>query len=393
MRLANLRAVLADGVLEDAYLDIYDGLIQDIGQGQAKADLDANNYLLLPGLIDLHGDMIERDVEPRPKAYFPTRLALFELDKRLASLGITTAYAAISFAETNKRQYLRSEERAKDTIHLIHNLKNELLVDKRIHARFEITNLEAPRILQELVRNEQLDMISINDHTPGQGQYRDLERHIQHVSAWRGVTEESFRKEVTKRLERLKENPPSWDVIRTICEEAQAQGIVLASHDDDTIEKVNLVAGLGVSISEFPVTLEAAHQAKRKGLYTIMGAPNAFRGQSNTGNLSAMDALSEGVLDILASDYYPAAMLHIIFKQSVLPLHEAVKLVSSNAAEAANLSDRGSLEVKKRADFVLLDDSGELPRVKATFAKGKLIYSDGSLAIPQAKPRKHLVCT
>lgn len=382
MRLANLRAVLPEGVLEDAYIDIENGLIQELGQHK-KGGIDAQNYLLLPGLIDLHGDMIERDVEPRPKAYFPTDLALFELDKRLAALGITTAYAAISFAEANKKQYLRSEERARDTIQLINSLKAELLVDTRIHARFELTNLSAPRILHELLETEQLDMISLNDHTPGQGQYRDIEKHIQHVAAWRGVSEESFRKEVLERLERLNQNPPSWDVIQALCAEAKAKAIVLASHDDDTEAKVNLVANLGASISEFPVTLEAAKAAKNKDLFTIMGAPNAFRGQSNTGNLSALEAIEEGVLDILASDYYPAALLHIVFKlkQKGLALHEAVKLVSSNPAKAARLHDRGSLELGKRADFILIDDSQNLPRVRATLSNGKLIYSDGSLTL------------
>ncbi len=393
MRLANLRAVLPETVLEDVFIEIDNGIIQAIGQTQ-NGGIDAQNYLLLPGLIDLHGDMIERDVEPRPKAYFPTDLALFELDKRLAALGITTAYAAISFAEANKKQYLRSEERASDTIQLINSLKDELLVDTRIHARFELSNLNAPQILHKLLETEQLDMISLNDHTPGQGQYRDIEKHIQHVAAWRGVSEESFRKEVLERLERLNQNPPSWDVIRSLCAEAKSKAIVLASHDDDTTAKVELVANLGASISEFPVTLEAAGAAKDKGLFTIMGAPNAYRGQSNTGNLSALEALEEGVLDILASDYYPAAMLHIIFKlnKQGMPLHEAVKLVSSNPAKAAKLNDRGSLELGKRADFILLDDSQGLPRVRATIANGKVIYSDGSLALSSFKKQNmHLV--
>ncbi len=337
----------------------------------------------MPGLIDLHGDMVERDVEPRPKAYFPTDLALFELDKRLAALGVTTAYAAISFAESFNTAYMRSEERARDTIHLINSLKAELLVDTRVHARFEVTNHGAPRILHDLLRDEYLDLISLNDHTPGQGQYRDLEAHVKHVSAWKGVDEEAHRKELLERLAQLEQNPPSWEVITGVCEEARAAGIVLASHDDDTPDKVDLMASLGASVSEFPVTLEAARAAKARGLYTVMGAPNAFRGSSNTGNLSAMDALREGLVDVLASDYYPAAMLHIIFKLGdLMPLHSAVKLVSENAAAAAGLTDRGRLEVGKRADFVVVEaGEGRLPRVRATFSKGRCIYSDGTLPL------------
>ncbi len=395
MRLANLRLVLPDGILDNGYLDIEEGVIADIGQDASKFDLDGQGCYALPGLIDLHGDMIERDVEPRPKAYFPIDLALFELDKRLAALGITTAFAAISFAETRKMAYLSSEERARDSIHLINSLKDELLVDTRIHARFEITNHGAPRILHELLENEHIDLISLNDHTPGQGQYRDLEAHIKHVAAWQGVSEDAFRTEVLERLERLSENPPSWDVIHGICEEARHHGIVIASHDDDTVDKVDLITSLGASLSEFPVTLEAAREAKRRGLFTLMGAPNAYRGQSNTGNLSAMVALREGLVDILASDYYPAAMLHMVFKLAVdriLPLHEAVKLVSSNAANAAGLFDRGSLELEKRADLVLVEARpGKLPRVRASFAKGKPIFWDGKLELQTFAASKVMV--
>jgi alpha-D-ribose 1-methylphosphonate 5-triphosphate diphosphatase len=393
MLIHNVRVVLPDKVTASGYLHCAEGQIVALGEGdvprQHRKDygnvIDGQGCLVLPGLIDLHGDMIERDVEPRPKAYFPTDLALFELDKRLAATGVTTAYAAISFAEGRKMTYLRSEERARDTIHLINSLKDELLVDMRIHARFEITNHGAPRILHELLDHEHLDMISINDHTPGQGQYRDLEAYIKHVASWKGVSEDAFRVEVFERLEKLDQHPPSWDVIHGVCEEAKRQNIVIASHDDDTVDKVDLVARLGATVSEFPVTLEAAREAHQRGLSIIMGAPNAFRGQSNTGNLSALEVIQAGLVDVLASDYYPAAMLHTVFKLSnegTLPLHDAVKLVSYNAAKAARLHDRGSLEQGKRADLVVVDDrSSAMPRVRATVAKGKLIFWDGSLKL------------
>ncbi|MEM6428381.1 MAG: alpha-D-ribose 1-methylphosphonate 5-triphosphate diphosphatase [Deinococcota bacterium] len=392
MLIHNVRVVLPDGVTASGYLQCAEGQIVALGEGDVpkhghKNDdlvIDGQDCLVLPGLIDLHGDMIERDVEPRPKAYFPTDLALFELDKRLAATGITTAYAAISFAEGRKMTYLRSEERARDTIHLINSLKHELLVDMRIHARFEITNHGAPRILHELLEHDHLDMISINDHTPGQGQYRDLEAYIKHLASWKGVSEDAFRGEVFERLEKLDQHPPSWDVIHGVCEEAKRQDIVIASHDDDTVDKVDLVAGLGATISEFPVTLEAAREAHNRGLSIIMGAPNAFRGRSNTGNLSALEVIQAGLANVLASDYYPAAMLHTVFKladEGILSLHEAVKLVSCNAAKAAKLDDRGRLEHGKRADFVVVDDNGALPRVRATVSKGKLIFWDGTLTL------------
>lgn len=389
MRLANLKAVLPDGILDDACIEIKDGLIIDICQDITRdGDIDGQGFLLLPGFIDLHGDMIEKDVEPRPQAYFPTDLALYELDKRLAALGITTAFATISFSETKKTAYLRSEERARETIELINRLRSTLKVDTYIHARFEITNQSAPAILEDLLDRQLIHLISLNDHTPGQGQYRNIEAYIKHVSAWKGVPEETFREETMRRLEQQKQNPVNWDSVQTICEQAKANNITIVSHDDDTPEKVSLLSSLGATISEFPVTLEAAKAAKAQDMYTIMGAPNAFRGGSNTGNLSALKALEHGLLDILAADYYPAAMLHSVFKLSdegILQLHEAVKLISTTPAVAMNLEDRGSIELGKRADFVLVDNH-RLPQVKATFSKGKLIFSDGTLAHCQIVP-------
>jgi len=381
--LTDVSLVLPDGVLEGASLRFEDGLIAELRDGPAPhADVHGRGCLLLPGLVDLHGDMLERDLEPRPKAIFPTDLALFELDKRLAGLGVTTAFAAVSFMESRGRGHLRSEERARDIIGVINRLRETLLVDMRVHARFEITNPNAGSVLSKLLEKRQVHLVSLNDHTPGQGQYRDLERHIRHIAAWRGISEEEARQQALERVARVKEQPPSWTIIRDICERAARQGLIVASHDDDTVQKVDLVADVGVALSEFPVSFEAAREAKRRGMRVVMGAPNAYRGHSNSGNLSAQEAIREGLVDILASDYYPAALLHAVFKlaaEKVLPLHEAVKLVTQHPATAAGLQGRGSLEVGKRADLVLVEP-GTRPRVRGTLRAGRVIYWDGHLA-------------
>jgi alpha-D-ribose 1-methylphosphonate 5-triphosphate diphosphatase len=219
------------------------------------------------------------------------------------------------------------------------------------------------------------------DHTPGQGQYRDIERYIHTMIEWRKtrsgqmVTEAELRAQIQERQDR----PKSWEMVSEVARLAQERLIPLASHDDDTEDKVEFVTSLGTTISEFPVTLEAAQAAKARGLHVIMGAPNALLGRSNTNNLSALDGIKAGVVDILAADYHPAAMLQSacgLAAKGILSLPEAIKLISLNPANAAGLLDRGSLEVGKVADLSLVE-MGERPRVRATLRRGKPIFWDG----------------
>ncbi len=381
MWLSDFRVVLPDQILERASLRIEAGLIADIVEGPApRSDLSGRGLTLFPGIVDLHGDMLEREIEPRPKAILPIDLALFELDKRLAATGVTTAYAAISF-HWHTHITLRSEEWAREIIATVNRLRASLLADFYVHARFEVTNFEAGPVLTNLLEANQVHLISLMDHTPGQGQYRDIERYIHTMIEWRKtrsgvtVTEAELREQIQQR----QDHPKSWEMVSEVARLAQERSIPLASHDDDTEEKVEFVTDLGTTISEFPVTIEAAQAAKARGLHVIMGAPNALLGRSNTNNLSALDGIKAGVVDILAADYHPAAMLQAacgLAAQGLLPLHEAVKLISLNPANAAGLHDRGSLEVGKLADLVVVEMS-ERPRVRATLRRGKPIFWDG----------------
>ena len=185
--------------------------------------------------------------------------------------------------------------------------------------------------------------------------------------------------ELRAQVQELQSRPKSWEVVNQVAEIAKQRSIPLASHDDDSVEKVEFVSSLGTTISEFPVSLESGHAAKARGMHVIMGAPNALLGKSNTNNLSALDGIIAGVVDILAADYHPAALLqaaHSISSKEILPLPEAINLISLNPANAAGLVDRGSLAVGKLADLVLVE-MGEYPRVRATLRGGKPIYWDG----------------
>jgi alpha-D-ribose 1-methylphosphonate 5-triphosphate diphosphatase len=381
MWLSDFRLVLADRIIERGSLHVSDGHIAEIIEGPApQADFLGQGLTIFPGIIDLHGDMLEREIEPRPKAILPIAMAVHELDKRLAATGVTTAFAAISFHwHTHIR--LRSEEWAREIVATVHRLRDELLTDMYIHARFEVTNPEAGPVLKQLIAVESVHLISLMDHTPGQGQYRDIEHYVHTMVEWRKLRSggDVSEAELRAHVQELQSRPKSWDVVNEVAAIAKQRAIPLASHDDDSVEKVDFVSNLGTTISEFPVLLESAVAAKARGMHVIMGAPNALLGKSNTNNLSALDGIKAGVVDILAADYHPAALLqavHSISAKGILSLTEATRLISLNPANAAGLTDRGSLAEGKIADLVLVE-MGEYPRVRATLRRGKPIYWDG----------------
>jgi alpha-D-ribose 1-methylphosphonate 5-triphosphate diphosphatase len=381
MWISDLRMVLPDRVIERGALRIIDGTIVTIIEGNAPEGsvISAHGLTAIPGIIDLHGDMLERDIEPRPRARFPVELAMHELDKRLAATGITTAYAAVGFAW--RKSDLRTQEGAIQIIETLNQIKHTLLTDCKIHARFEVNNPDTVPLLDSMLRRGLIDLVSIMDHTPGQGQYSDTERYTQFLKEWLGFTEEQLAPiyaRMAEKIEIIQTQPRDWSLAKAIIDTALAHDVVVASHDDDTVEKVETQHTMGVSIAEFPINLESARAAQARGMHIIMGAPNAFRGESNTGNLSALDGIGAGVVDILATDYYPAAMLHSAWKiarSDVLDLPAAVRLITANPADAVGLTTRGRLAVGCAADIVLLED-GETPRVRATLRNGEVIYSD-----------------
>lgn len=384
MWLSDLKIILPDRTLDRGSLCVEGDRIVEVREGPvAGADWDMHGITALPGVIDMHGDMIEREIEPRPGVHLPFDMALVELDKRLASNGVTTAYAAISFAELFDKRELRREERAREIVAAIAEHHAALLVDMRVHARFEVTNRRASPVLIELIDRGQVDLVSVNDHTPGQGQYRDLERYARTIADWRSVSADTAASMTRDRIAQLQATPPAWDVVREVTSLSAQHRLPIASHDDDTEEKVGFMAALGATISEFPVTPEAAQAAKRHGMHVVMGAPNALRGGSHSGNLSAMDAIAAGLVDMLAADYHPAALLQAIYvieKRGVLPLHAAARLIGQNVAEALGLRERGAIAPRHYADLAFVEEGTVRPRVRATMRDGRFIYLDSVAA-------------
>lgn len=381
MWLNNFKIVLADKVIDNGAVRIENGVIADISaEPVTEATFEGGGRLLMPGFVDLHGDMVEREIAPRPNAMMPIDFGLHELDKKLAASGVTTAYAALSFATESVYGHIRSLENTRAIIQGIHRLKGHTLVDHRVHARYEITNLVAAPVLEKLIEDDLIDMVSLTDHTPGQGQYNDVPAYIERMVAQRGISREAAAEVVARRIA-LRNNAEVDARLREITDLSLKHKLSLASHDDDSAAKVNEMHDFGVTISEFPVTLEAAEEAHRRGLWTLMGAPNALRGLSMTGNLSALDAARAGLLTIIAADYHPAAFLSATFKIADAMggnLAAAVAMASLNPARAAGLTDRGEIAVGQKADLIAVD-TGAVPRVRTTFRNGRVVYSDGTL--------------
>lgn len=381
--LSGFRVVLPEAMLERGSVRVEDGRIAEIRDGPVPGGLPGEGLTLVPGLIDMHGDMIEREAEPRPGVRMPPDLALRDLDRRLAAAGVTTAYAAVSFHRADGAGGLRSAEHSDGMLRALRRMRPRLGVDHRVHARFEVTFPDALSTVEGLAADGIVDLVSLTDHTPGQGQYRDLERHVAAVARTQGLGEGEARERVRLRMERGA-GAALHGTMRALAALCEAHGLPLAGHDDDTPEKVALMASLGARISEFPVTLEAARAARERGMATAMGAPNALRGGSYSGNLSARDAHAAGLLDMLAADYHPSAILPATFalaERDPDGLPGAVRLATANPAAALGLADRGRIEAGLRADLAVVDPRG-MPHARLVLRGGRPIFSDGSPATP-----------
>ncbi|CDZ62788.1 Phosphonate metabolism protein PhnM [Neorhizobium galegae bv. orientalis] len=381
MWLGNFTLVLPNEVVNSGSVRVEEGVIAEIRpEPVAGAVIDGGGRLLMPGFVDLHGDMIEREIAPRPNAQMPIDFGIHELDKKLAAAGVTTAYAAVSFATESVYGHVRSLETTSAVIEGINRLRDNLLIDHRVHARYEITNVGAAPTLERLLKADEIDMVSLTDHTPGQGQYNNIAAYVASISERRAISEEMAAEIVQKRIA-MRNNPQIEVKLKEIVSLSLQHGLSLASHDDDSVEKVAEMFDLGVTISEFPVTLPAAEEARRRGLWTLMGAPNALRGKSMSGNLSALDATEAGLLTVIAADYHPAAFVPGIFKLADVSeggLPAAVAMATGNAARSAGLTDRGEIAIGQRADLVVVE-KGDVHRIRATFRAGRFVYSDGTL--------------
>ncbi|MBR5319661.1 MAG: phosphonate metabolism protein PhnM [Peptococcaceae bacterium] len=374
IEIKNGKIVTPDEVIEGKSLLIEDGCIYDICEFDKKADkvIDAHGRYIMPGFIDVHADKIEKVINPRPTAVFDFELGLKEVEKELLQQGITTIYHSFSLYKDLAfgQCLMRKKENVSKMAELIEDIHNrDHLIHHRCHLRLEIDNLEVYTIAKDMMDKNLVHEISFMDHTPGQGQYKNLAVYEKSVSKSSGQTFEQIL-DYHKNKEKL-----TFEQMKELTEIAHSKKITVASHDDDTKEKLEVNAQIGVDISEFPITIEVAKEAKKKGFYTVVGAPNILLGGSHSGNMSAAEAILNNCADILCSDYYPQAMLHAIFimhHKHGVPIPEMVKKVTLNPAKATRIDEEyGSLEQGKKADILIVDEIDGYPVITHVLVDGK----------------------
>lgn len=340
--------------------------------------IDAQGGYISPGFVDIHSDYIESIVSPRPTCLMDFNMSIREAERILVSHGITTMFHSLSIYNGNgfAQKPIRSPENVNRLIDAISETSvSEHLIRNRTHARFEIDNIQEVDRFTQNIKDGKVHLISFMDHTPGQGQYRDLEIYRKALQGFNDLTEEAADEIIASNLNNEK---ITLEQMREISQIALDNDIAIASHDDDDIKKLSLVKSFGTTISEFPTTIEVAKKAKQMGIWTIAGAPNVLLGGSHSGNLSAAEAIQQQTIDILCSDYYPAALLHSIFKLSEdygQDLHAMFQLVTLNPAKAVQMDeDIGSIKEGKKADIIIIEkmDDG-FPMVTTSIVDGKLI--------------------
>ncbi len=378
------RIVTPDGILEEYEIHIKDGIISEIRPEtteETEHTLNLASCYILPGLIDIHSDYIEHMAAPRPTAMLNIPLALRECERELISHGITTMYHSISLHQSTDfpDNPIRQPEQIDKLVSLISSSRVGLhQIHHRFHARFEVDNFGMVEKIKCYIQNGDIHLISFMDHTPGQGQYRNMEIFRKTLKGYRaGITDSDVESLVKERQTKEK---LSLNTLKELADLALAHDVAIASHDDDTLTKLGLMKEMGVTISEFPITMEVAVEARRLGMHTVLGAPNILLGGSHSGNLSAEKAILEGAVDTLCSDYYPASMLHAVFQMHQrhnLPLSDLVNLVSLNPARAVGIGDMtGSITVGKQADLVIVELLPDgYPFVRDVLVEGYHLFS------------------
>lgn len=353
-------------------ITIADGhFAQDRPQVSGALTIDARGLYVLPGIIDIHGDGVERLIYPRPAAAVDPLIALLEADRQFISNGITTAYHAVTWSWEGGT---RGTEAAAAILEALEQLRPNLAADTRYHLRHETFNLDAEPTILDWIGNRRIDCLAFNDHMAGTIKQRHRPDKMAGMLARSGLSEAAFLSLIERVYARSDEVPSSIQRLATAAGQA---GIPMLSHDDMSPRMRGWYRGLGCTIAEFPINEETAIAAAAATDPIVFGAPNVMRGGSHTGCPSVAEMAARRLCKVLASDYYCPALPLAPFRLAAagsMRLAEAWALVSSGPAQALGLHDRGEIEEGLRADLVLIEDRGRLPpRIVATVAGGRMV--------------------
>ncbi len=368
----NALVVTADEAFLGSVL-VRDGRIAAVDKGPSAVGEDLDGDVLMPGVIDLHTDNLEKHFFPRPKIDWDPVSAAVTHDGCCLSVGVTTVFDSLSIGSFNAAASRDHENLARLADGLAQaGAAGMLKADHRLHWRCETPADDLPDRLESLAHHPMTALFSLMDHTPGQRQYRNIEKHL---AGWaeNGMTPEAISERMAGIRDRQARNAETHR--RLVAEVAQHYGAPLASHDDEDRAHVDEAADLGATVSEFPVTVEAARQARERGMIVVMGGPNLIRGGSYSGNVRAAELAHEGLLDAFASDYVPRSLIECAFAltrpEFGWSLPRAAAVVTSAPARAARLADRGLIEAGRRADLMRVRIQDGLPIVRGVWVEGR----------------------
>ncbi len=378
MIINNGQLVLEDEVINGS-LEVQDGRISAFAESQSRLAeaIDGEGGWLLPGLIELHTDNLDKFFTPRPKVDWPAHSAMSSHDALMVASGITTVLDAVAIGDV--RDGGDRLENLEKMINAVEETQKRGLnrAEHRLHLRCELPHHTTLPLFEKLVGREPVSMVSLMDHSPGQRQYADRSKYRDYYQGKYHLTNEEMDKFEEEQMALAAAwSQPNRQRIAAICRE---RNIALASHDDATCEHVLESRQLGSVIAEFPTTIAAAQASRQHGMNVLMGAPNIVRGGSHSGNVAAHHLAASGLLDILSSDYYPASLLDAAFRiaddeGNAFTLAQAIRLVSKNPAQALGLHDRGAIAEGKRADLVLARRHGEHIHIDHVWRQGKRVF-------------------
>ena len=370
--LTNARIVLADRVMEGA-VEMAGGVITDIGSSSTRG-LDLEGDYLIPGLVELHTDHLETHYAPRPKVRWHPIAAVQAHDAQIAASGITTVFDAIRVGTDEHADMGAAELRILAAAITAGVEARRLRADHFIHLRCEVSAPDCLEAFEAIIDHELVRLASLMDHAPGQRQFANPDAYRAYYQGKLKMSDTQLAEFIARRT--LESITYADRHRKALAELSHARSIVLASHDDATAAHVDAALDLGISIAEFPTTMEAAKASQDAGLAILMGGPNVVRGGSHSGNVSARDLAAAGLLDILSSDYIPFSMLQAAFclvDEAAIDVPQAISLVTRRPAEAAGLDDRGEIALGKRADLVQLRIEDGIPIVRTVWRQGKRV--------------------